>query len=173
MANQFLFGVADCKIATWNSSGSYGTLQDVVAISEVSVEVQTVNAELEGDDTIADTHAKARSARVQLQFGFRDREVIEILTGDTENTNYMTVTARNYEYFGLIARIDETGAGDTCQHLFVPKMKIMEGFGIQAQYGQYVTPQLNCNAIPDGIYGIFELHDKDIADALVMPVVYA
>lgn len=171
MANQFLFGVNDVKIAGWNATGDYDALQDVVAISQLSVEVQTVNAQLEGDDTIVDTHAKAISARVQMQFGFRDREVIAVLTGDTENTNYMEVTARNYEYFGLVARIDETGPGEVCQHLFIPKMKINEGFGVEARYGQYVTPQLTCMAVPDnGI--VFSLHDKDQADALAMPPVY-
>lgn len=168
----FLFGVRDCKIASWTSTGTYGTAQDVVAISQVSVEIQTSNAQLEGDDSIVDVHAVQTVGQVTFRFGFRDREVYNILTGadiSTSGTSYYTTfDAETRPYFGLAALIYETN-GTGSRIVFVPKLKVMEAFQIQSQYGQYATPELTAMAVADGTYGIMRVYDYASLATIALP----
>lgn len=172
----FVFGVQDCKIAPYTSTGSYGTLQDVVAISQFEVEEQTTSAELEGDDTVVATHAKSRVVSVRIRFGFRDMEVYEIMTGATLDgasdgwQERATFGSRNYPYFGIIAKIDEVNATGV-RHLFIPKAKVMSGFTYSAAYGQFVTPEMTIMGVVDGAYGAFQILDYATNVALVMPPV--
>lgn len=170
----FLFGVQDCAIAAYTSTGSYDTLQDVVAISQFEVEEQTTNAELEGDDIVVATHAKARVVSVRVRFAFRDLEVYEIMTGvDLAGSSgsadeVATFGSRNYPYFGIIGKIDEVNATG-CQHLFIPKAKLMSGFTWSAQYGQFVTPEMTIMGVNDGPYGAFQILQYSSEMPLVMP----
>lgn len=172
----FLFGVQDCKVAAYISTGTYDTAQDVVAISQFEVEEQTTNAELEGDDIVVATHAKARVVSVRVRFAFRDLEVYEIMTGvDLSGSSgsadeVATFGSRNYPYFGIIAKIDEVNATG-CRHLFIPKAKVMNGFTWSAQYGQFVTPEMTIMGVNDGDFGAFQIVNYATEMPLVLPPV--
>lgn len=174
MAVDFVFGVEDCKIASWTSTGSYGTSYDVVAIAQFEVEEQTTNAELEGDDTVVATHAKARVVQVRLRFGFRDMEVYQVMTGaDLAGTSgsadeVATFGPRNYPYFGIVGKVDEVNATGV-RHLFIPKAKVMSGFTWSAQYGQFVTPEMTVMGVADGAYGAFQIYNYSTNKAIVLP----
>lgn len=175
------FGVEDCKIATNNLDGTFGTLYDVPSIQLVGVQVNTVNAQLEGDDTITDTHARAISLTCNIRMGSVHLDVIEVLSGQdvaqsgTGATMVRSMRFRNanFPYFGLCARALATGGGgDT--HIFVPKLKVMEGFSIQFEYGAYAIPEFTAMAVIDiGYYSdLFNLLEYQTARSIVIPPVY-
>lgn len=170
----FIFGVDDCKAAAWTATGSYGTAVDLVAISQFEVTEQTTNAPLEGDDQVVATHAKSRVVQVRARFAFRDYSVYTTMTGassaESGSGRVTTFESRNYPYIGLIAKIDEVNATG-CRHIFVPKCKVMEGFSVSAQYGQFVTPEITLMGVADGPYGMWQIYDYDEEMSLVMPPV--
>lgn len=150
------FGIRDAKVAENNGDGTFGEMQDVPSVQLLGVQLNTVNATLEGDDTETDTHAKAVSANMTIRFGSISLEVLEIITGkelmesgDTPNrVRAMTFDGLNFPYFAVCGKTEATsGGGDT--HMFVPRVKIMEGFQVQMQYGQYVIPELTAKATRD------------------------
>ena len=53
------FGLADAKIATWNATNDYGTEVDVMSVQLLGVTMQTVSADLTGDDQITATASRA------------------------------------------------------------------------------------------------------------------
>jgi hypothetical protein len=153
------FGLRDTKVATNDGDGTYGTAVDVPSVQLLGIQYQTVNAQLEGDDVITDTHAKAISAQMTVRFGSISLDVLEVITGKTidesgttpNQVRAMVFDGINFPYFAICGKSEATsGGGDT--HIFVPKLKIMEGFQIQMQYGQYVIPELTAMAIGDSEY---------------------
>lgn len=170
---QFKFGLQDVKIATWNDVGDYGTPVDVIAAQLMSSEFQTVNAMLEGDDILADTHARQISAQVRVRFGFKNLNVLGVITGqDLEssgNVLSMVFGDANYPYFCMAGKIDHT-AGTGNDILFIPKMKLMEGFSLSAEYGQYMTPEITATAIWEGAtYGMGKLFQYPIQTLVTLP----
>lgn len=172
------FGLDDVKIAKLNTDGSYGTAVDVPSAQLYEVTPQTVNAQLEGDDQITDTHAIAISAQVRIRFGSISVEALEVLTGETKSTSgttptrvtKLTIDNVKFPYFGIVGRAFATqDAGDV--HVFVGKVKIMEGFqAALLQYGQYAIPELNCMALlKDATYGIVQIIKHETATAIVIP----
>ena len=116
--NAFKFGLNDAKIAVWNNPENYGTALDVEAVQLYGIEIATENGTLEGDDIIVDAHAKIQSANVRLRLGFKDLDVLSILTGVTvtvSDYNESLKFARdNMPYFAVCGRADATsGGGDT------------------------------------------------------------
>lgn len=156
--DSYKFGLKDCKVAPWTSTGSYGTLVDVPAINMMSADTKTTNAELPGDDAIVDVHAKNISGNVSIKFGFKDLAVLEVLTGKTilagANYDALVISNDNFPYFGICGHVDDTQGGAN-NMLFVAKCKILEGIKFSMQYGQYWTPEMACECVPDGQYGIF------------------
>lgn len=149
------FGVNDAKIAKWLGDGSYGTPVDVMSVRVLSFQLNTVNAQLEGDDQITDTHARLISGTVGLTFGGANSEVLSVILDKTVGSSGTTpnrartidITGQNMPYFGLVGKIDSTRGGD--MHIFVPMLKVMEGFSLNFTYGEYVIPELTCTAIID------------------------
>lgn len=171
MPTQFLFGLEDVKIAVWNSAENWGTEQDLIGASQLQVELQTVNGQLEGDDQLIDVHAKIISAQITMQYAFGDLAVLAILTGDTvvdsASVDKLTFDTDDLPYFGLCGKMTDTQTAG-CTLLFIPKMKIMEGFRVGGQYGQYSTPQITAMAVRDsdnfGVYQIYQYAaDQDVA----------
>lgn len=155
------FGLRDAKIARWNGDGTYGPMVDVPSVQLMGVNIQTTNAQLEGDDVITDVHAKATSGQVTIRFGSVALEVLEILTdrtiessGSTPNAvDRLSFTGTNFRWFALCGKAESTnGVGDV--HFFVPKCKIMEGFEVRMEYGQYLVPELTAMCVPDDYYVI-------------------
>lgn len=169
----YLFGIRDCKIAAWNNPENYGIEYDLDAISMMSVALNTISGTLEGDDEIKDVHAKVISATVRCRFAFTDLNVYATLTGgtvvDSPTVDRLAFDTSNLPYFALCAKIDHTsGLGDT--HIFIPKMKVTEGFEISAEYGRYSTPELTMTAVREGsLWKVVNVLEHATAQAVTIP----
>ncbi len=162
------FGLDDVKIASWNTDGTYDSAVDVPSVQMYGISVQTVNAQLEGDDTITDTHAIAISSEVKLRFGSIPFDALQVLLGIsyiqsstggvTDRVRTLKIGNIKFPYFGIVGKAYSTQDGGDTQ-IFVPKVKIMSGFEIGMQYGQYVIPELTCMAVRSELY-----------DSIVIPV---
>lgn len=151
------FGLEDVKIATLNADGSYGDEVDVPSVQMFSPNLQTTNAELEGDDITTAVHARNRSAELRLRFGGLSLDAYNVLTGVTVDTYGSTpdsaesmdfTSTDNYPYFGIVGKIaDAEGSG--CFMVFLPKVKILEGFELGAEFGQFMTPEISARGIAD------------------------
>ncbi|MEM4406013.1 MAG: hypothetical protein QXS68_03115 [Candidatus Methanomethylicaceae archaeon] len=123
--------------------------------------IQTVNAQLEGDDTITATHAVATSAQVRIRFGSVSLEALEVLTGKSiqsygsaqggNRANLLKVDALNFPYFGICGKAVGAEGGEL--HVFVPMVKIREGFTVSAEYGRFAIPEVTATAVPDPAIG--------------------
>lgn len=173
------FGLRDVKIAAWNSTGSYGTLYDVPSVSSFSFNINTVNAQLEGDDIITDTHAVAVSSQVTMRFGSVSFPVYAVLTGATTVTynsgasdelQVQQISDLSFPFFGVLGKALSTD-GSGAFHIFIPKVKIMEGFQVTMEYGNYVIPEVSGMAVKDGGWGIYTplQYATDIAIATMPP----
>lgn len=171
------FGLDDVKIADWVGDGTYGTAVDVPSVQMYEAQTQTTNAQLEGDDIITDSHARARSAQVRIRFGSISFAALEVLLGVNQVVSSTVRTLKigniNFPYFGICGRALSTrDAGDT--HIFIPQCKIMEGFTLTMQYGQYVIPEITCMAVYDTTYQyISALVEHDTAVAVTIPPAFA
>lgn len=159
MQNGPQFDVDDCKLAAALGGGAWGAAQDVPSINLYVTEIQTVNAQLEGDARISDTHGRIVSARLRLRMGGVNFGVLSLLTGRSAVLSGSTPNRRqtldikneNFPYFGVCAQSKHTqGGGDT--HIFLPKVKVMEGFTFQFEYGAYTIPEITAMAIVDEDY---------------------
>jgi hypothetical protein len=151
-AENYTFGVEDLKLATWDGDGSYTNPTDVPGIKTARIQVETTNARQEGDDRIVAVAAKAVAATVTIINGRFSFEAVNILTGQpiTSSASYkkIGITNRRTPYIGMIWRSDEAeGAGD--MHIFVPKLKLMEGVQFEWSYGAFTTPELTLTALLD------------------------
>jgi hypothetical protein len=174
------FGLRDVKIAGWNVGDTYDAAVDVPSVQMYGVNPQTVNANLEGDDRITDSHSIVTMAQVRIRFGSISLEALEVLIGQTVNESSSTPTrvktlkilgSMKFPYFGILGKALATqDAGAT--HIWVPKVKIMEGFEVGMQYGQYVIPELTCQAVAPsdgGTIAEFLKYETDI-DLVIPPV---
>ncbi len=172
------FGLDDVKIAALSSDGTYGEEVDVPSVQMYGVNLNTVNAQLEGDDEITDTHAINISAEVKLRFGSISFEALQVLLGinyvqslgvSPDRVRTLTIGNIKFPYFGINGRAKATqDNGDT--HIFVPKVKIMQGFEVGMQYGQYVIPELTCTAVRSDLYdAILQIIKHEEAKAVTIP----
>lgn len=176
------FGLKDLKVAARNADGSYGPAVDVPSAQMYEVNPQTVNAQLEGDDQITATHAVATGAQVRFRFGSVPFELLAILTGKTisdygsestaDRVELLRLDALRFPYFGIVGKV-ESVEDEGSMHVFVPMLKVMEGFTVGFQYGQFTIPEITCQAIPDSVHGIVELIKYEEANvAVTIPPVY-
>lgn len=169
------FGVRDCKVAVWNSAGSYGSLVDVMSIQMVSVTMQQSSAQLTGDDQITATAARAIGGQAQMRFGGCNLEALAVMLGITIGTissvdQLMIEGGEDMPYFGVIAKYNAAeGGGDTWAYL--PKAKIVSDFTlIQGEYGAFAIPEVTVQLVPDASYGAINLITHPTAlDISVMP----
>ena len=153
MGDNYTFGIQDLKIAPWLGGGLYDTAVDVPGIKQLQVQENTTNAQQEGDDAIVAVASKLVSATITMQYGRFSYAVMEVYTGQTsqqcsDGSKKIYRTNRKTPYFGLSARIDEA-EGDGDQHIFIPKLKVMEGIQFAFEYGAFATPQLTAMAVID------------------------
>lgn len=169
----FLFGLEDVKVAAWNSAENWGSAYDLNGAHMMQVELQTVNGILEGDDEIKDAHAKVISGSMQVRFAFDDLNVLGVITGqtvtDSASVNAITFDTTDLPYFGICGKLSNTGDAG-CSMLFAPKVKIMEGFRVGGQYGQYTTPELTATMIRDSaVYGVYKIFQYTADQTVTIP----
>ena len=167
------FGLNDAKVATWNSASNWASAVDLYGVQQMEITVNTINGTLEGDDQILDAHAKIISVNMRVRFAFSSLSVLGTITGitvtDSGSVETMTFDADDMPYFGMCGKINETsGGGD--RHFFVPKMKIMEGFSVGGEYGNYMTPEVQGMGLRDSDeYGFLRIYKHDTAQAVTIP----
>ena len=173
ITQSFMYGLSDAKIAVWNAAQSYGTALDVESVKVFGVELDMESGELEGDDIITDSHSKIQAANIKLSFGFKDNDVLAILTGVTNtvstSTESMIFGRDNMPYFALCGRVDKTtGGGD--MWLFIPKVKIMSGLNFNLAKGAYVEEDISARAHYEStVYGVMKLIHHQTATTVTIP----
>lgn len=174
--DQYRFGLADCKIALRTAAGTYGTALDVKAVTDLLVEVQTVEAELTGDDGIVDTHARGIKGIVTVKFGFSSLAPYALITGETHESSASGNERIRFgkfspPYIAIAGQIKATNtSGDS--HIYIPKCKLMSGFQLGGRYGEYITPELRFTAVvDDNDDKIFHIVDHVAVTTVVIPAV--
>lgn len=170
------FGLKDVKIATWTTTGTYGTAVDVPSVQMLNTTISVISAKLEGDDKTTDTQSKRTGGAITFRFGAIDIDVWEVLTGLSDNESgstpnakrTLTITAAKYPYIGIVGIADATqGAGDL--HVFIPKCKVMGDVSLKLEHGQYSIPEVTLEAVEDGAYGICQLIEHETAVVAALP----
>jgi hypothetical protein len=169
------FGIRDCKIATWSSAGSYGTVTDVMSIQMMGVTMQQTSAQLEGDDEITATAARAIGGQAQMRFGGLNLDSLAVMLGIAVTTissvDQIQIAGGDVmPYFGTIGKYNaEEGGGDTWA--FLPKGKIVSDFTlIQGEYGSFAIPEVTVQLVSDASYGVINIITHPTAlDITVMP----
>ncbi len=174
------FGLQDVKIANWVSAGSYGTAVDVPSVQLYGAILSIVSAQLEGDDQITATAARAIGGESRLRFGSVSIAALEILLGNVSVVSGVTPNAQdelrvvggdNMPYFGICGKaLAEEGAGDL--HVFLPKVRIMQDVELATlQYGQFAIPELTVTGVTDASYGIINLIEHETTVDVAIPPV--
>jgi len=172
------FGLRDVKVATWNSTNSYGTAVDVPSVQMMAATLQQTAAQLEGDDSITATAARAIGGQVQLRFGSISLAALEVMTGQAATSSLTTPNAvkglkisggDNMPYFGIVGQAyAEEGDGDI--HVFIPKCKITGDIQLaNLQYGQFAIPEMTVQAVDDATFGVIYLVEHETATAVAIP----
>lgn len=173
IADAFHFGLKGGSVAVWNGINVYGTPL-AIKVNNASVELRTVNGELELNDRIEDVHAKIIAATVSCRFGFENLQAYEIFTGitradSTPDSESLVIGENNMPYLAMSFRVDWTsGAG--ALYLFFPKLKAVQGFTLSPSYGQFVTPEMQLTAVYESaLYGMGKFIRKTTATAVTVP----
>ena len=82
------FGLRRGKIGSWDGDGSYSNVRNIPSIQVLSTNIQTVNAQLEGNDYITATAATAISGEVTFRMGSLDARVLSLFTIVTGKPEY-------------------------------------------------------------------------------------
>lgn len=170
------FGLADAKIATWNATNDYGTEVDVMSVQLLGVNMQTVSADLTGDDQITATASRAISGTMRLRFGGISIAALEVLLGITatssiaspNNVKNLRVTGGSETpYFGLTARaLSAEDGGDTL--IFIPKARIMGDVTLATlEYGTFSVPEVEARIVADTTYGLINIITRQTASTTV------
>lgn len=171
------FGLADCKIQTWASAGTYsGSIQDVMSVQALNVTMQQVSAILTGDDQITATAANSIGGQAVFRFGGISLDAYAIMTGKAVGTISSVEQVQikggdRMPYFGIIGKaLAAEGAGDFWYYL--PKCKITGDFNLgQMEYGTFAIPEVTVQLVNDASYGIINLitHPTDVAITVMPP----
>jgi hypothetical protein len=169
------FGLEDVKIAAYNATDDYGSEVDIPSVQLMGTVMQVVAARLEGDDKITDSHAQIIGGQVRLRFGGVSMAALEVLLGIASTASgavqdHLKLSGGdNMPYFGICGKVAATqGSGDL--HVFLPKVKIMEDVTLaQAEYGNYIIPEVSAQAVDDDTYGVINLIEHATATAIAIP----
>jgi hypothetical protein len=149
----------------------------VESVQLIGIELQFDSGTLEGDNVITDVASNLQSVGFRIRFGFKDLEVLEILTGivNTESTynESMILNRATMPYFAVCGKVLATeGGGDT--HIFLPKCKLTENFGLSMEKGAYITPEIPAMAVYEGAtYGMGKIINNATAKAVTIPPIGA
>lgn len=172
------FGLNDVQIATWNSTGSYGSAVDIPSVQLMGVDLQVVAAQLTGDDRITASASRVVGGEVRIRFGSVNMAALEVLIGNSATSSVgspnevkaLKVTGGdNLPYFGIVGRaLAEEGIGDFT--VFFPKVRIMSNFTVATmEYGAFVVPEVTAQAVDDATYGVIYMIEHQTATAIVIP----
>ena len=170
------FGLADVKIATWNATDNYATEVDVMSVQLLGVSMQTISADLTGDDQITATASRAISGSCQLRFGGISINALEVLFGVTATSSVASPNnVRSFRipggletpYFGLTGRaLSAEDDGDTL--IFIPKMRIMGDVTLATlEYGTFSIPQIEARIVADATYGMINIITRETGSTTV------
>jgi hypothetical protein len=168
------FGIHDAKVASWTSTGVYGTLTDIMGIQMSQVTMQIISAIANGDDTIVAAGARITGVGLQMRFVGLNPSMVSILLGVAVTTissvKQMQVKGgEKLPYVGIIVKALSEEVGDTW--VFLPKCKIMSDFVLfQGEFGAFTTPEVTLQCVPDTTWGLanFISHPADV-DITVIP----
>jgi hypothetical protein len=169
------FGLNDCKIAAWNATDDYGTEVDVPSVQLMGAILQIISAQLEGDDAIQATAARAIGGEVRIRFGSVSIGALEVLLGNSSTASgavqdHLAVAGGdNMPYFGICGKaLAEEGVGDL--HVFLPKVKITSDVELASlEYGQFAIPEFTAQAVDDATYYIINLVEHSTSVAVAIP----
>lgn len=169
------FGINDAKVAVWNSTGSYGTLTDVMGIQMGQVTIQLISAIANGDDQIVAAASRLTGAQLQMRFVGLNPSMLSVITGISLDvvssvSNLQFVGGERMPYFGAIIKSLSEEVGDTW--VFLPKLKIMSDFvPFQGEFGAFTTPEMTIQAVPDETWGLanFITHPTNVAITVIPP----
>jgi hypothetical protein len=157
------FGLADAKVQTWASAGTYnGTMTDVESIQQLSMAQQSTEAQLTGDNQITATAANVIGATATFRFGGLNFDALGIILGITATTISSVIQfgmpgGKKMPYFGIQGKVEDA-AGSGSLVMYLPKCKVMGEFTIaQAEYGNFMIPEVTVQLVPDATYGIWNL----------------
>lgn len=169
------FGLNDVKIATWNATDDYDTAVDVPSVQVMGTTLATVSAQLEGDDEITASAARAIGGEVNIRFGSISIAALEILLGNTSTASgavqdHLMVSGGDaMPYIGICGKAKaEEGSGDT--HVFIPKCKLMGDLTIaQLEYGQFAIPEATVQIVDDTTYGLINVVEHSTETDVAIP----
>lgn len=172
------FGLSDVKIATWNATDDYGTEVDVPSVQLMGAVLQIISAQLEGDDTITATAARATGGEVRIRFGSVNIGALEVLLGNTPTSSVASPNevkqlkiagGDNMPYFGIVGKaLAEEGVGDFL--VFFPKVRITSDITLASlEYGNFAIPEFTAQAVDDATYGIVSVIERQAAAAITIP----
>lgn len=169
------FGINDAKIATWISTGNYGTVTDVFGIQMAAADLQVISAIANGDDTIVAAGARLTGAMLRMRFVGMNPSTFAILLGIALDTissiiNLQVVGGEKLPYFGAIVKSLSEETGDTW--VFLPKCKIMSDFTpFAGEFGTFTTPEVQVQCVPDETWGLanFITHPTDVPITVMPP----
>lgn len=155
------FGLRQVKLAPWNGDGTYDAAITVPAAQLFGIRFDTTNARLEGDDQRVDSHSKLVGATITIRNGSLSMSMLQaimnrnpVLTGTTPTQRkVLWITPSEFGYVGVGAKVNSTNNRGDAQ-FFAPKVKLMEGFELRAEYGNYVIPEFTLDAVPDDFYNL-------------------
>lgn len=169
------FGLQDVKIATWNSTDSYGTAVDIPSVQLMGTTLSTVSAQLEGDDSITASAARAIGGEVRVRFGSISIAALEVILGNASTASgavqdhLMVSGGDNMPYIGICGKaLGEEGSGDT--HVFIPKCKLMGDLTIaQLEYGTFAIPEATIQIVDDTTYGLINVVEHSTSTSVSIP----
>ncbi len=169
------FGLNDVKVATWNATDDYATAVDVPSVQLMGTTLQTISAQLEGDDAIQASAARAIGGQVRLRFGSISLAALEVILGQASvpsgaaQDNLQIEGGDKMPYFGICGRaLAEEGSGDI--HVFIPKAKLMGEITLaQLEYGKFAIPEVTVQIVDDATYGLINLIEHATAADVAIP----
>lgn len=166
------YGVNDLKLAVRNATNDYAEALDVWGVRSFEVTIETQSKRLEGDDVILRAHSRIIAAQIKCQFAFKDLAVYAALTGNTATSGtskeHVEFSDDSPPYLGIVAQVrSDDDDGDV--HIFAPMGKLMSGFTLRAQYGEFLTPEITFDCVKDDTFGIIRLINHDHTTAIVIP----
>jgi len=169
------FGLNDVKVATWNATNDYDTAVDVPSVQLMGTTLATVSAQLEGDDSIQATAARAIGGEVTVRFGSISIAALEVILGNTSTVSgavqdHLKVSGGDaMPYIGICGKaLAEEGSGDT--HVFIPKCKLTGDLTIaQLEYGQFAIPEATIQIVDDATFGLINVIEHATAADVAIP----
>ena len=169
------YGLNDVKVATWNATNDYGTAVDIPSVQLMGTTLSTVSAQLEGDDTIMASAARAVGGEVRVRFGSISIAALEVISGQSSTASgavqdYLMISGGDaMPYIGICGKAKaEEGTGDT--HVFLPKVKLMGDLTIsQLEYGQFAIPEATLSIVDDATYGLINVVEHSTDTAVAIP----